>query len=72
MTVESRQMFLTKTLRRPKMERKTTLHIQIDELTKRKYKVLCTLDNWTIQQRTEYLVKEWIKLNEYKITGLDK
>lgn len=54
------------------MERKTTLHIQIDEVTKRKYKVLCTLDNWTIQQRTEYLVKEWVKMNEYKITGLDK
>jgi hypothetical protein len=34
--------------------------------------VLCTLDNWTIQQRTEYLVKEWVKMNEYKITGLDK
>ena len=54
------------------MERKTTLHIQIDEITKRKYKVLCTLDNWTIQQRTESLVKEWVKMNEYKITGLDK
>ena len=54
------------------MEKLTTLHINIDPETKRKYKVLCTLDNWTIQQRTEYLVKEWIKMNEYKITGLDK
>lgn len=54
------------------MERKTTLHIQIDEVTKRKYKVLCTLDSWTIQQRTEYLVKEWVKMNEYKIANLDK
>ena len=54
------------------MEKLTTLHINIDPETKRKYKVLCTLDSWTIQQRTEYLVKEWVKMNEYKITGLDK
>lgn len=50
----------------------STLHIQINSELKHKFKVLCMLDGWTIQQRTEYLVKEWIKMNEYKITGLDK
>jgi antitoxin component of RelBE/YafQ-DinJ toxin-antitoxin module len=54
------------------MERKTTLHIQIDEVTKRQFKVLCTLDGYSLQQQVEMLVKQYIHQNEWKIKNLDK
>ena len=54
------------------MEKLTTLHINIDPDIKRKFKVLCMLDGWTIQQRIVNLVKDYIHQNEYKIKNLDK
>ena len=54
------------------MEKLTTLHIQIDPELKHKFKLLCFIDGWTIQQRIVNLVKEYIQHNEYKIKGVDK
>ena len=50
----------------------STLHIQINSELKHKFKLLCFIDGWTIQQRIVNLVKEYINHNEYKIKGLDK
>ena len=54
------------------MDQKTTLHINIDSELKRKFKVLCMLDNWSIQDRVIALVREYCQHNEYKIKDLDK
>lgn len=54
------------------MEKLTTLHINIDPETKRKFKLLCYLDGWTIQNRIISLVKQYLHDNEYKIRNLDK
>jgi hypothetical protein len=54
------------------MDQKTTLHINIDAELKHKFKLLCFIDGWTIQNRIINLVKEYIQHNEYKIKNLDK
>jgi hypothetical protein len=50
----------------------STLHIQINSELKRKFKVICMLNNYTIQQRVQMLVVQDVKQNEYLIKNLDK
>ena len=54
------------------MEKLTTLHIQIDPELKHKFKLLCFIDGWTIQQRVQAMVAEYVKMYEYRIKNLDK
>lgn len=50
----------------------STLHIQINSELKHKFKVLCMLDGWTIQQRVQSMVTDYVKMYEYRIKNLDK
>jgi hypothetical protein len=50
----------------------STLHIQINKELKNKFKLLCMLDGWTIQQRVQAMVVDYVKMYEYRIKNLDK